>query len=74
MIWCLLVVSSTRRIRLSILSARVGGEVFVVEVGISDIGLGESAGDERFHEGGVNTDCYVPADSLFGPVSYRSQS
>ena len=49
-----------------------GGEVLVVEVGIPDVGCGESAGDERFHQGGLNTDCYVSADSRFDPLPYGS--
>ena len=55
-----------------VLEGPCGGEVLVFEVGIADVGCGESLVDERLGQGGVHTDCYVTADSLFGPVPHRS--
>ncbi len=48
-----------------------GSEVLVFEVGISNVGCGESLGDERLRQSGVHTDCDVTADSFLGPVSHR---
>ena len=51
----------------------LGGEVLVVDVGVSNISSDQSFVDEGFDHGGVNTDSDVAFDSLFAPVPNRAQ-